>query len=75
MRENNETRASLQQITDEEVVSAIRYLDPSPTGKGHEAETSTVFVICISYASLFRPWVLRQSAVGGLASGRNAKPQ
>jgi hypothetical protein len=48
MRENNERRASLQDITDEEIASTIRYLDPNPSGQATNDETSTFLVICVS---------------------------
>ncbi len=48
MRETNERRASLQHITDEEIASTIRYLDPNPSGQGTNDETSTALVICVS---------------------------
>jgi hypothetical protein len=48
MRENNERRALLQDITDEKIASTIRYLDPNPSGQGTNDETSTFLVICVS---------------------------
>jgi hypothetical protein len=52
MRENNERRVCLQHTTDEEIASAIRYLDPNPNGKGSEDGTNAFLVICIGLTVL-----------------------
>jgi hypothetical protein len=48
MSETNERRASLQHVTDEEIASTIRYLDPNPSGQGTNDEIGTGLVICVS---------------------------
>ena len=48
MTENNERRESAEHMTDEEIASTIRYLDPNPSGQGTNDETSTFLVICVS---------------------------
>jgi len=48
MRENDERRMSVEHITDEEVASTIRYLDPNPSSKGTNDEASTFSVICLT---------------------------
>jgi hypothetical protein len=39
---------SVEHITDEEVVSTIRYLDPNPNSKGTDDETTPFSVICVT---------------------------
>ncbi len=48
MTENNQRSMSVEHITDEEVASTIRYLDPNPSSKGTDDETSTFSVICVT---------------------------
>ena len=66
MREKHEPTASVEQLTDEEIMLAIRYLDPDRnvgTSLDHCDERSvednrTVFVVCVSLIDLL---------LGGLA--------
>ena len=48
MTENNQRRTSVEHITDEDVALTIRYLDPNPSSKGTDDETSTFSVICVT---------------------------
>jgi hypothetical protein len=58
MRNHIERRRSVEHITDEEIASTIRYLDPNPSGNGSDNEGGTLLVICASLIVL---------AVGALA--------
>lgn len=60
MPEKREPRASVEYITDEEIMWAIRYLDPDRrvgTSLDHSSERSvednrTIFVVCVSLIAL-----------------------
>ena len=60
MREKHEPTASVEHITDEEIMLAIQYLDPDRsvgTSLDHSDERSvednrTVFVVCVSLIAL-----------------------
>ena len=60
MREKHEPRASVEHITDEEIMLAIRYLDPDRTVGtilDHSSERSvednrTIFVVCVGSIAL-----------------------
>ena len=41
-------RASVEHITDEEIITAIRYLDPDSIRKSSVDNSSTVLIICMS---------------------------
>jgi hypothetical protein len=48
MREKHEIRASVEHIADEEIMSAIRYLDPDSTAKSSVDNSRTFLIICVS---------------------------
>ena len=52
MQEEHELRPSIEHIPDEEVTSAIRYLDPDVRHE-KQPDTSAALVICISLIVLF----------------------
>src|SRR5262249_57159473 len=54
MKENRESRVPLERVTDAEIASAIRYLDPQhPHSERGGDRTDTVFVILRQFDSSF----------------------
>jgi hypothetical protein len=48
MREKHKVRALVEHNTDEEITSAIRYLDPDSIGESGVDNSSTCVIICVS---------------------------
>jgi hypothetical protein len=48
VREGRELLIPVKRVTDEQIASAIRYLDPDPAGSERSGDDGTVLVICFS---------------------------
>jgi hypothetical protein len=48
MRERRELQVPAEHMTDEQIASAIRYLDPDRDNKRSDLDAGTVLVICLS---------------------------
>jgi hypothetical protein len=48
VREGRELLIPVKRVTDEQIASAIRYLDPDPAGSERSCDDGTVPVICFS---------------------------